>query len=88
MKKMMFVFAVAALAFTACKSKGKSGGWPESEKKAFVKNCEENGGAMGDKAKSYCSCMLGKVEAKYPDPKDAMGIDMASIMDMATDCLK
>jgi hypothetical protein len=70
-----------------CKSKGKNG-WPEAEKKAFIENCEKNGSAMGDKAKSYCACMLEKVEAKYPNASKAGELDMNTMMDMAKDCLK
>lgn len=57
MKKILIVIFVAAL-FASCK--GKSG-WSSAEKKAFVESCVSNGSAMGDKAASYCDCMLEKV---------------------------
>jgi hypothetical protein len=41
-----------------------------------------------DKAKNYCDCMLGKIEAKYPKANDAGSLDVNSMTEMAKDCLK
>ncbi len=88
MKKLLPAVAAFMLLFAACKSKGKAS-WPESERKAFLDNCErEANPRMGGKAKSYCNCMQVKIENKYPRPEDALKIGMKDMMDMARDCAK
>lgn len=50
MKKLLPAVAAFMLLFAACKSKGKAS-WPESERKAFLDNCErEANPRMGGKA--------------------------------------
>lgn len=50
------------------------GFWGTAERAAFLSNCiesAEKAGTSSEKAKNYCSCMLFKVEARYPNPFDA-----------------
>ncbi|MEQ1678205.1 MAG: hypothetical protein ABL876_15990 [Chitinophagaceae bacterium] len=47
--------------------------WPESEKNSFLTNCEAKaveGGGSRSVARSYCQCILNKLEAFYPDMND------------------
>ena len=47
-------------------------GWPQVERRAFIKSCEREAvGAGRDRlaAQSFCQCMLDKMEARYPDIK-------------------
>lgn len=64
-------------------------GWKESDKKEFMDKCVEGSKAqMGDeKASAYCSCMLGKIETKYPVADSASSLSMNDMMDMAKGCL-
>lgn len=44
--------------------------WPQSEKDGFMRSCENSamkGGSSQELAESYCSCMMEKMEKKYPD---------------------
>ncbi len=89
MKQLLIVLFAAAL-FTGCKGKKASAGWPQKERDAFTENCVNGAkGTMGDdKAKSYCDCVLGKMEAKYSNPADAGKVDMNTMIEMAKDCVK
>jgi hypothetical protein len=64
--------------------------WNETSRKTFIDKCVEgstkNMGA--DKANSYCSCMLEKIQAKYPVADSSANMTMAQMMDLAKDCLK
>lgn len=84
MKKILFVFMASAFLF-ACKGKT---GWSAAEKKAFVDNCVSSGSSLGDKASSYCNCMVEKVSAQYPNPSDASKLKAEDMMDWAKECLK
>lgn len=49
-------------------------GWPQSERRGFMKSCEREAMGTGSDrltAQSYCQCMLDKMEALYPDIKVA-----------------
>ena len=59
------------------------GGWPEDEQRAFMENCVIEGVTTVD----YCSCMLEKVLKRYPEPEDALNMDMEWMMKEAQDCL-
>lgn len=51
-----------------------SGFWGTSEREEFLSECigsAKIAGVNEEKAKSYCECMLYKVEKMYPDPLDA-----------------
>jgi hypothetical protein len=90
MKQLLIILMAASLAVGCKGKKAASSGWPQADKDAFTDNCVKGATAgMGeDKAKSYCSCMLGKVEAKYSKPQDAGSLDMNTMTEMAKDCLK
>jgi hypothetical protein len=50
------------------------GFWESAEREAFLSNCissAQKDGIGEDKSKSYCECMLYKVEMRYPNPLDA-----------------
>ena len=89
MKKLFIILALASLGF-GCKGKKATSSWSKEERDSFSTNCV--GGAtatMGaDKAKSYCDCMLGKIESKYPKAADAGSLDVNTMTEMAKDCLK
>lgn len=45
-------------------------GWPEIERRGFIKSCEREavkGGVDKYTAESYCLCMLEKMEKEFPD---------------------
>ncbi len=88
MKQLLIFLFVASMA-VSCKGKG-SKHWAQKDKDAFNSNCVNGAKAsMGDdKAKAYCSCMLDKIEVKYPNAEDAGKLDMNSMTEMAKDCLK
>jgi hypothetical protein len=50
-----------------------SGHWSDEDRKAFMTSCVDVAkNTLGEgKAKSYCECMLYKVEKKYPNSADA-----------------
>ena len=58
-------------------------------KTAFMNTCVEGGKAtMGaEKANSYCSCMLDKLQSKYPVEK-ASSIAEDEMTQLAKDCLQ
>lgn len=50
------------------------GFWAREEREIFLANCLESaqkGGVAEDKSKTYCECMLYKIEKKFPNPLDA-----------------
>ncbi len=90
MKRITLILFAASL-MLACKNKKASGGWPQSSKDAFIDNCVKGatgGGMEAEKAKSYCNCVEGKMEVKYPKAEDVGKIDMNTMTDMEKDCLK
>lgn len=57
-------------------------GWPQSERRAFIKSCEREATAAGRStlvAASYCQCMLDKMESAYPDIKKAAKLTMEEV---------
>jgi hypothetical protein len=68
----------------------QSAGWDQTNQTAFMDKCVEGSTAsMGaDKAKSYCSCMLDKIQARYPVADSAASMQMNDMMEMAKDCIK
>jgi|SaaInlV_100m_DNA_4_1039707.scaffolds.fasta_scaffold262450_1 hypothetical protein len=84
MKKFATIFGaflIASVVLTSCAGAGD--GWPEDEKKAFMENCVIEGVTTAD----YCSCMLEKVQKKYPEPEDALNMDLEWMIKEAEDCL-
>lgn len=52
------------------------GFWTSKDHEEFLSNCIGTAkDSMGEeKAKSYCECMMSKVESKYPNPADAVNL--------------
>ena len=51
-----------------------SGNWSGKDRSDFITECVKSakaGGITEDKAKSYCGCMLFKIEKKFPNAADA-----------------
>jgi hypothetical protein len=70
MKKICLLVLVVCFA-NSCKST-----WSQEDKDAFYEACTEEAIKTGDtpeKAKAYCDCVFGKMEAKYPNEEDALG---------------
>ena len=70
-------------------------GWPQSERRGFIKSCEREAMEAGrDKltAQSYCQCMLDKMEASYPDIEMAAKLTMQKVQEFSeknrADCLE
>ncbi len=90
MKKFFLIVAaitfIGILSITSC---GKRNKWIEKDKKEFLGVCiSEASVNPGIVAESYCNCMLEKIMAKYPDPKDVDKISMAEVTQWAQDCLE
>jgi|CXWL01.1.fsa_nt_gi hypothetical protein len=50
------------------------GFWGTAEREEFLSNCissAQKGEISGEKAKTYCECMLYKIEIEFPNPVDA-----------------
>ncbi len=64
-------------------------GWGDADKTEFMRTCTEKATVnLGSEklAKNYCSCMLEKIEAAYPDSKDANKMSQTEMKSMAADC--
>lgn len=60
------------------------GKWPAAEKEAFMKDCVQSAFEnLKDTAKSqvYCSCMMFKLEKKYPDIEQLLAVFNESFME-------
>jgi hypothetical protein len=55
--------------------------WPEKDRNTFLASCEKNAtpNVGAEKAKSYCSCMLDKIQVKYARAEDADKITKADL---------
>lgn len=65
--------------------------WTDSDKQNFMGGCMN--GALKDmdpeKAKAYCSCMLEKVQQRYPNAADAKYLkNDTAIYSMGKACMK
>lgn len=67
-----------------------SSNWGAKERTEFSKQCEavatKNVGA--DKAKSYCDCMLVKIEKEFPNPADVSQMKQETVAKWAEECNK
>jgi len=68
-----------------------SSSWKASEIREFLNSCVNKAVSKGSGkavAEEYCSCMQKKLEKRYPDTKDLVGLDLESpsITRMAEDC--
>lgn len=83
-KNILWIFLILLL--PACKRS-----WTDENRKAFLGGClapavRDMGEARG---KAYCSCMLRKVEARYPDAADAHYMKQdTGLVRLAADCFK
>ena len=77
MKKIVFYSLVSILflskSFAQEAGEPKKKGWPSVERNAFITECIKTAkaGMSEDSAKSYCYCMLEKIEKKYPTIEEA-----------------
>jgi hypothetical protein len=81
-----FALLLCVFFLIACKRK-----WTDKDKSDFYSGCLNS--AVSNKEvknpKSYCSCLLQKVVAKYPNANDAKYIKYDStVRELARDCLK
>jgi uncharacterized membrane protein len=65
--------------------------WTQDDKQNFLGGCMK--GALKDmdeeKARAYCSCMLQKVQKKYPNAADAKYLkNDTAIYSMGRECMK
>jgi len=82
----LLIFFLCCLSFISCKRK-----WAEKDKADFYSGCLSSAKTNKDitNPKAYCSCLLDKVVAKYPNANDAKYIKYDStIRQLAKDCLK
>lgn len=65
-------------------------GWDQGNRTAFMDRCvnDSKGQMDEDKARNYCSCMLEKIEARYPVADSASALSMKELQEMAKDCIK
>jgi hypothetical protein len=65
--------------------------WTPKDKENFIGGCVN--GALKDmgeaKAKAYCSCMLEKLQKRYPDPSDLKYAQTdTSVYSMGKECMR
>jgi len=78
--------SLAFLAFVSCNHP-----WTQDDKQNFLGGCMR--GALKDmdegKARAYCSCMLQKVQKRYPNAADAKYLkNDTAIYSMGRECIK
>ena len=82
----MYVLILFILGLFSCKRK-----WTDKDKSDFYSGCLSSTSTNKDikNPKSYCSCLLQKVVAKYPNANDAKYIKYdLTAQQLARDCLK
>lgn len=80
-----FLLLFCVLLLGACKRK-----WTDKDKADFYSGCLNNATKNHDikDSKSYCSCLLQKIVAKYPNANDAKYIKYDSTAkQLARECL-
>jgi len=83
-KNIVWIFLILLL--PACKRS-----WTEKDRTAFLSGClGQSVRDLGEtRGKAYCSCMLRKVEARYPNAADAHYMRQdTGIVRLASGCLK
>jgi hypothetical protein len=81
-----FLLLLCVLFLVACKRK-----WTDNDKADFYSGCLNSATKNHDikDPKSYCSCLLQKIVAKYPNANDAKYIKYDSTAkELARECLK
>lgn len=69
----------------------RSSGWSGADRKSFMNECTTATKAtMGNtiNAEKYCSCMMGKIETKYPTKKVADNSEIPQMSNWAKQCDK
>jgi len=63
--------------------------WSTSDQREFMNNCVPGASkTLGNTgATDYCSCVMNKIMAEYPDSKDARNIPKDHMTSLANDCL-
>lgn len=63
-------------------------GWEEGSRLDFLDQCFKQGAPVMTAyvARKYCSCMLQKMEALYPDEDDAADISLEEMVKLAKEC--
>lgn len=64
-------------------------GWSNAEQKEFMDKCTEGTvSSMGqEKGEEYCSCMLDKLQKRYPKANDAQEMTQSEMTKLAKTCL-
>lgn len=64
-------------------------GWGEKEKGEFMRECEKAAKAnLGEaKAKTYCSCMMEKIQKEFPNAADVEKLKSEQIDKWAVECI-
>ena len=67
---------------------GENEGWTRSNQNEFMSNCvgEANKSMVQDKAEDYCSCMMGKLQKRYPNPNDVSDLTESDMTRLAKEC--
>lgn len=91
MRKLLLPISIAFV-LVSCNNKAGSG-WSKGEKDVFMNTCvpktQTQAGLTEEKSKSYCSCMLTKLEGKYANADEAnKKSTSAEMTEFATSCLK
>lgn len=74
-------------------SNGSAGSWGSANEDVFVSNCVSSAASSGkftkSQAKAYCTCMLEKLETRYPNPEQISGMDEndPTMLRMAKECV-
>ena len=84
MKKIVIIFIVSSILFISksfSQDTTATIGWPSSERTGFINECVKSAktGLSEDSSKSYCYCMLEKMETKYPNVDDAAKVTDADL---------
>lgn len=79
------LIVMTALFISSC---GESKGWSDEDKDKFVSGCvKSNKGAVSEeKATELCTCMLNKMEEKFPTMVESQAMDINDIKEMAVSC--
>ena len=83
--KLIFLWVILGFLFSCNRP------WTDSDKKNFMGGCMS--GALKDmkpeKAQAYCSCMLEKVQKRYPNAADAKYLKSdTALYSIGRECMK
>ena len=65
-------------------------GWSKAERRKFVSTCAEKASTnMGqEKAEEYCTCMMNKIEKRYPNSADVGQLTEDEVTKLALTCVQ